>query len=137
MNTRFVCKQSLQLLILAALGAASASTFAQSPEYRRGYDQGYRDGLAAQEREGVRRDPERVIILSAQWGTRERSCDARDALKQLVGWRRHLDVVANNDLCGDPDQGRHKRLVVEYRCGDGPSQRTEARETNTLSISCR
>ena len=52
MDTKFVSKGVLCALGFITLGAMSVSAFAQSTEYRRGYDQGYRDGIEAQSRQG-------------------------------------------------------------------------------------
>ena len=138
MDTRFSKKQALLALafIIAGLGAGSA--FSQSAEYRRGYDQGYRDGIeAANAQAQAGRGAGRIIIRDASYGTRDASCDARDAIQQIAGWRRHLEVRASNDLCGDPAPRRPKRLVIAYTCGDGPEQRVFGREGNVLAISCR
>ena len=137
MNARFFCKNALRVLSFLALGAVTASAFSQSAEYRRGYEAGFRDGQASMEREGGREHWGRINILSARYGTRDSSCDARDTIRSYAGSRRDVEIRVNNDLCGDPAQGRHKMLVVEYRCGDGPRKRIETRESDTMFLSCR
>ena len=134
MNKNSLSKRALLLTAFGGLAALSDSAISQSMEYRRGYDQGYRDGAAAQSNEGQRGQ---IVIDDARYGSRGNSCDARDTLQRAAGWRRHLVIRVNNDLCGDPAPDRPKRLEVRYRCGDGPGQRTEAREGSDLAISCR
>lgn len=137
MTTRFAPRQALWLFAILALGAPSA--FSQSSDYRRGYDQGYRDGMAAaqggQDQPAERR--ERILIDEAQYGTRGATCDASEAIRQIAGRRRHAEFKVDNALCGDPAKNRIKRLVVRYRCGDGPEQRAEAREGGVMSLYCR
>lgn len=139
MNAQFFCRKTLRVLTFVALGVASASAFAQSAEYRRGYEKGFRDGQESMERErGHGREMSaRINIVSARYGTRDSTCDARDAIQTFAGSRRDLEIRVNNDLCGDPAEGRHKALVVDYRCGDGPRKRIESRESETMFLSCR
>lgn len=136
MHTRFFAKARLRLFTFLALATIATSAFSQSAEYRRGYDQGFRDGQAAHERSG-RQEPAHIVILAARYGTRDSACDARETIRSFVGWRRHVDVLVNNDLCGDPARGRPKHLFVEYRCGGEGAQRSEAREGETMSLYCR
>jgi len=119
--------------LLASLGSDAA---AQSSEYRRGYEQGYRDALGAQQRDDYR-ESGRVMILSARYGIRERACDASESIRRIVGWRRGADFIVNNNLCGDPAPGRLKNLYIEYRCPDGQEQRMNARENELISLYCR
>lgn len=138
MDIKFARKGILHALGLIALGAISVSAFAQSAEYRRGYDQGYRDGLEAQSRQEQQGEPAgRIIIEEASYGTRDASCDVRDRLQQAVGWRRNISIAATNDLCGDPAPNRVKRLDVRYRCGDGQTFRVQTREGGTATLNCR
>ncbi|CAN5236561.1 hypothetical protein BH11PSE11_BH11PSE11_16890 [soil metagenome] len=140
MTIRFEGIKTFRLLAFVALGVLATSAFAQSAEYRRGYDAGYRDGLSARGGEGrgeSRRESPRIGILSARYGSREGSCDASDTIRRMAGWNRHVEFTVNNDLCGDPDEGRRKRLNVEYRCGDGSRQRSEAGEGSIMSLSCQ
>lgn len=138
MDTKFVSKGVLCALGFITLGAMSVSAFAQSTEYRRGYDQGYRDGIEAQSRQGQQGGSVgRIIIEEASYGTRDASCDIRDTVQQAVGWRRNISIAANNQLCGDPAPNRLKRLNVRYRCGDGPVLRAQTREGGTVTLNCR
>lgn len=151
MEMKFTGKRLLCGLGLLACGALSASAFAQSNEYRRGYDQGYRDGIEAQGRQGQQHEPqqyerqgerqgqrgERIRIEEARYGTRDNACDATEAVQRAVGWRRHATIVATNELCGDPVVGRSKQLRVVYRCDDGPVSRAQAGEGAAVTIGCR
>ena len=127
--------------LLAPLGAAQA----QSMEYRRGYDEGYRAGMDAarsgnrggpdrMEREGGRR---RIIIEDAVYGDREGACDARPAVQAMVDRQRDPLVRADNRLCGDPAPRRMKTLEITYRCGEGRMLRTALRENSEAVLSCR
>ena len=138
MNIKFTGKGVLCALGFITLGAISASAFAQSAEYRRGYDQGYRDGIEAQNRQG-QQDEERgrIIIEDASYGTRDARCDIRETIQNAVGWRRNISIAANNDLCGDPAPNRLKQLEIRYRCGDGPVLRERVREGGTVTLNCR
>lgn len=138
MDQKFTNKGVLSALGFIVLGAMSASAFAQSAEYRRGYDQGYRDGSEAQsleDQEGGRTG--RIRIEEASYGIREASCDIREQLQQAVGRRRNISIVANNELCGDPAPNRVKRLEIRYRCGDEQELRAQAREGGTVTLNCR
>ena len=138
MNIRFASKGILCALGFITLSAMSASAFAQSREYQRGYDQGYRDGSEAQSSQDQQGGPRgRIVIERANYGTREASCDARDTLQNAIGRRRNVSIVANNDLCGDPAPSRVKQLDVEYRCGDGPVLRARTREGGSVTLNCR
>lgn len=128
-------------LLLAPPGAAQA----QSAEYRRGYDDGYRAGMDAArggnmggpgmaEPGGGRR---RIIIEDAVYGDREGVCDARPAVQAMVERQRDPVVRADNRLCGDPAPRRAKTLEITYRCGNGRMLRTALREDTQAVLSCR
>lgn len=134
--------QALALaLLLAPLGAAQA----QSMEYRRGYDDGFRAGMDAArggnmggpgmvEPGGGRR---RIIIEDAVYGDRDGVCDARPAVQAMVERQREPLVRADNRLCGDPAPRRAKTLEITYRCGNGRMLRTALREDTQAVLSCR
>lgn len=122
----------LRVAAILALSAAATSAFAQSAEYRRGYDDGYNAGL--REARGGRGD--RVFVEDAEYGTHHASCDARRAVRDSVERNRGA-VVASNQLCGDPARGEPKRLRIVYRCGDSEAVRVVARENETVRLSCR
>jgi hypothetical protein len=139
MNCIFPLKPVFSALAFATLGLLAGSAFSQSADYRRGYDQGYRDAIEASREHRGPSEPVRgfIRVLDAKYGYRGQVCDASHAIEEIVGMRRHADVRANNDLCGDPASGQIKRLTIVYRCGGGPEQRVAGAEGTVLSMSCR
>ncbi len=141
MKSKFAAKGALIALGFITLGAVSVSAFAQSMEYRRGYDQGYRDGTEVQSRQaqpvqqGGRRG--RIHIEEASYGVRDASCDAREKVQEAVGWRRNAAVMVDNELCGDPAPHRAKQLRVTYRCGDAAPVRVQGPESRELVLNCQ
>lgn len=129
------------LLCIAALVAASVPAMAQSREFQRGYDQGYRDGIESTRNpvpEAEDRRPGRIRVERAEYGFRTEVCDATDAVRQSATGRRSLEVLANNQLCGDSAPNRQKTLTVSYRCGwDGAPQRASVREGTAMRLACR
>lgn len=116
----------------------SSIVSAQSAEYRRGYDQGYRDAIEAQRRQQHHSESRLPIeIEDAQYGMRGASCDARAQLQQAVGWRRHVSIAVNNNLCGDPVPGVQKRLRITYRCDNGEVFEVRGAEGNVVTLYCR
>lgn len=124
----------MRIAAILALTAASASAFAQSAEYRRGYDDGYAAGQ--RDARGPHRGWPRVFIDDAEYGARGATCDARRAVRDEIE-RNDGNVRAGNQLCGDPAHGEPKRLRIVYRCGDSEAVRVIARENETLRLSCR
>lgn len=138
MNIKFTGKSALYALSFITLSAMSVSSFAQSREYQRGYDQGFRDGSQSQSHQDQQDGPVgRILIEEASYGIREASCDARVTIQNAVGRRRNVSIAANNGLCGDPAPNRPKQLTVVYRCGDGPALRARTREGGTVTLNCR
>lgn len=152
MAIRLTMKHAVSALMLAALGGVAGSAWAQNSDYRRGYDQGYRDALEAviaqaqalsNNRVQVQPQPvpvevPRLQVLEAVYGIRGASCDARPTVQQIVGMNyRNVEVRANNDLCGDPASGRPKRLTITYQCADGIEQRVAGPEGSVLNLNCR
>lgn len=126
----------VRLAAMLAVAAVSTSTFAQSNEYRRGYEEGFAAGQrAVNEERGHHRDW-RVHIEEAEYGARGAMCNAREAVHDQVE-RNDGAVHAGNELCGDPARGAEKHLRIVYRCGDSEPQRVVAREHETLRLSCR
>ena len=130
------------LALLGPLGQAQA----QSMEYRRGYDDGYRAGIEAA-REGKVRGGHgrnergggsgRIVIEEAVYGERGAVCDARPAVQAMVDRQREPVVYADNRLCGDPAPRRGKVLEITYRCCNGQVLRTALREETQAVLSCR
>ncbi|MFC5461160.1 hypothetical protein [Massilia niabensis] len=127
------------LALAAASASVSTSAFAQSAEYRRGYEDGYAAGLRAgggdRGDRGRGQGWGRVRVEEAQYGARRGMCDARQAVRREV--ERNGAVLAGNHLCGDPAYNEEKRLTVVYRCGDDAPLRVVAREHETLRLACR
>ena len=144
-------KSHLILSAIAAimLAAPSSAVLAQSAEYRRGYDEGYRAGMDAARRGDGRREGRdgrgpnesggrhRIIIEDAVYGDRDSSCDARPAVQAMVDRQRDPLIRADNRLCGDPAPRRGKSLEITYRCGDGRMLRTALREETQAVLTCR
>jgi hypothetical protein len=126
----------VRIAAILVFAAVSTSTFAQSNEYRRGYEEGFAAGQrAAYEERGHHRDW-RVHIEEAEYGVRGAMCDAREAVRDQVQ-RNEGAVHAGNELCGDPARGAQKHLRIIYRCGDSQPLQAVAREHETLRLSCR
>jgi hypothetical protein len=131
-------KKAVPILALALLGLSAGPALSQSMEYRRGYDQGYRDGAEASTAQAQSAaSAGRITVVTAQYGIRGVTCDARDSLQQAAGRRRYLGVTVDNNLCGDPAPKQPKRLFITYRCGDGPELRVAGPEKSVLVMNCR
>lgn len=138
MKIIFPQKLALCSAVFAACALISGSASAQSEEFRRGYEQGYRDGAEAQSRADHGGPQGHIIIEEAHYGARGGGfCDARGPIQQMVGWRRHFDVPVGNNLCGDPAYNIPKFLFVKYRCGDSQPARAEAPENSVLQLNCQ
>ncbi len=131
-----------RIAAVLALTAVSTGAFAQSAEYRRGYEEGYAAGQrdARDGRGGPGPDGPvawgRVHIEEAEYGVRGATCNARRGVRdQLEHNRGNIEV--NNQLCGDPAPGEQKRLRLVYRCGDSAPARVMAREGERLRLNCR
>ena len=139
---KLVTPSMRRILAVLALTAASTSAFAQSADYRRGYDDGYaagqRDSRGDRGDRGDRgRAPDWGIrIEQAEYGTGNAMCNARRAVRDAMD-RNGGAVQVNNELCGDPAVSRQKRLTVVYRCGNSEPVRVSAREGETLRLGCR
>jgi hypothetical protein len=134
---RLAKQQIVRIAAVLALSAAATSAFAQSAEYRRGYDDGFAAGQrASQGGPGPRPGWGRIHVEEAEYGVRGAMCDARQAVRNALE-RDGGAVTANNRLCGDPAKGAQKRLSIIYRCGNSEPVRVVAREEETLRLSCR
>ncbi len=133
---RLVYHHMMRSAAILALCAASTAAFAQSAEYRRGYDDGYAAGLR-DARDGGGRGPGRggLYIEEATYGVRGAMCDARRAVRQEAERNGGL-VVAGNHLCGDPRRNTEKRLTIVYRCGNERPTQIVGRENETMRLSC-
>ena len=134
---RLANQHIVRIAAILALTAASTSVFAQTAEYRRGYDDGYAAGQrAARDDRGRGPGGGRLRVEEAEYGARGAMCDARQAVRQEVE-RNGGAVLVGNQLCGDPARNVQKRLSVVYRCGDSEPVRVIGRENETLRLSCR
>jgi hypothetical protein len=129
----------IRIAAVLALSAASSAAFAQSAEYRRGYDAGYaagqREAREVRDDRGERGPWGRLHIDEAEYGARGANCDARRGVhEQAIRNRGNIEV--NNQLCGDPAPGEQKRLRLVYRCGDSAAARAFAREGERLRLNC-
>ncbi|MBK6928610.1 MAG: hypothetical protein IPH15_14215 [Comamonadaceae bacterium] len=139
MIPEFSMSRSMSVLGFAALVLVAGSAHSQSAEYRRGYDQGYRDGAAAAGNQSpYPNGMGQITISSALYGIRGARCDARDSLQALVAGKRRIDVKVDNDLCGDPAPNQaNKQMTVTYSCGNGSERRVSGPEGSILAIGCR
>lgn len=126
-----------RLAAVLVLAGATTSTFAQSAEYRRGYEDGYAAGQrAASDDRGPGRGWNRVHIEEAEYGIPGAMCDAREGVRRELE-RNNGAIRVDNNLCGDPAPHQRKRLRVIYRCRDTAPARAFANERETLKLSCR
>lgn len=123
----------MRIAAVLALTAASTSVFAQSADYRRGYEDGYAAAL-----DGRGPGPGRggLHIVEANYGVRGSVCNARRSVRDQVERNRGV-VVANDRLCGDSAPGKVKRLQIVYRCDGSEPLRVVARQGDSLRLSCR
>jgi hypothetical protein len=126
-----------RIAAVVALTAASTSAFAQSADYRRGYDDGYEAGQRdARGDHGGRALRGRLKIDESEYGARGGpSCDP--SFRVAREFERTGSIRVRNELCGDPAPGEQKRLRIIYRCGDSEPMRAFAREGETLRLRCR
>ena len=121
--------------VLAMIGASGAA-FAQSADYRRGYDDGYAAGQRDDRGGPGDRGPwGRLHIEEAEYGARGANCDARRSVHEQA-MRNRGNIEVNNQLCGDPAPREQKRLRLVYRCGDSAPARAFAREGERLRLNC-
>jgi hypothetical protein len=139
----------IPLLAALALSAAASSASAQSREFMRGYEQGFRDGVASVQggagtggppffppaNPGWR--PGRLVILEAWFGLRHGpSCDARPTVQAIVNGRGVNEVYASTRLCGDPAPNRPKQLTVTFSCDNRPAVSRTVNEGQFLRFPC-
>lgn len=130
----------LNFSLAGILVLVSGASHAYNDDYRRGYDQGYRDGAYATRNgagdTGNWRARGGFEIESASYGARGNRCDLRDSLR--TQWRSSpvMTIHVNNRLCGDPAPGMRKQLHVQYRCNNGPVQQQSTVEGRTMTLTC-
>ena len=144
MAFKFASARVAGLVAVLALGAVSSTAFAQSREWQRGYDQGFRDGVASVQGGGVppfQPPPPgwqtgRLIIQEAVFGVRGGTCDARPAVQSIVDRHGPNRVYASTQLCGDPAPNRAKTLWLTYSCDGRRPTSVSAPEGRWLNLSC-
>ncbi|MEM6576608.1 MAG: hypothetical protein AAF736_20205 [Pseudomonadota bacterium] len=77
-----------------------------------------------------------LYIAVAEYGARDRICDAAPTLAYSCDGVERCDVPVDNDLCGDPARGTPKSLYLAYWC-DGELSERDYREGQTVSLRCR
>ena len=144
MTSKFASSRALRCIVLGLLGLSAATSFGQSRDWRLGYEQGFRDGVASVQGgrppmhpapPGVQ--PGRVMIQDAVFGTRGATCNARDAVQNIVDRNAPNRVFASTQLCGDPARNQPKTLWVTYRCDNRrPAVTVSAPEGRWLNLPC-
>ena len=127
-----------------ALGAAASTVSAQSREWQRGYEQGFRDGVASVQGGAappMRPPPPgwqtgRLVIQDAQFGVRNNTCNARPAVQSIVDRHGPNRVYASTQLCGDPAPNRPKTLWVTFSCDNRRPVSVSAPEGRWLNLDC-
>ncbi|MDJ0656422.1 MAG: hypothetical protein QNJ40_19840 [Xanthomonadales bacterium] len=64
-------------------------------------------------------DNQQIRILDAVYGQDQRICRALDEVTRACDGKDYCEVIASNDLCGNPYSNVAKQLFVGYDCGDG------------------
>ena len=144
MAFKFASARVAGLVAVLALGAVSSTALAQSREWQRGYDQGFRDGVASVQGGGVppfQPPPAgwqtgRLVIQEAVFGVRGGTCDARPAVQSIVDRNGPNRVYASTQLCGDPAPNRPKTLWITYSCDNRRPVSVSAPEGRWLNLNC-
>jgi len=75
----------------------------------------------------------KLNILKAEYKTENKSIDVTDKLKKMVK-DNQLNIIASNDLAGDPDPGIVKVLKIDYQFGDGDIKKVTIPESELKII---
>lgn len=127
MPSKPVIKTLIRILTVTLLGSSLAGCVAYNPRYGNTpppSGQGYYDSR-----------PATIAVARATYGTWSRSCDATPHIAAQASGRTHFHIHVDNNLCGDPHQGRQKVLDVSYYCG-GYHKTASANEHDSLTLSC-
>ncbi len=142
--TPFPSGHLIGLLSVLALTAASSPVLAQNRDFQRGYEAGFRDGVASIQGTSRPSGPSRpswqagrLVILDASFGPRGGpSCDARRVVQNIVDGSRANEIFVSTWLCGDPAPHRNQQLLVAYRCDNRPPIRVSASVGSLLRLPC-
>lgn len=77
-----------------------------------------------------------IVIIRAEYGQRDRWCDATEYLRRECEGRMPCTPTIGNHMCGDPIPGVRKEAIINYRCPDGV-RTTRGAEGQTMNIDCR
>lgn len=78
-----------------------------------------------------------VRIINAEYGQRDRWCDATAKLERECAGRIPCRFQVDNGLCGDTIKNVVKEVIVDYRCPNGDLRTVRAREGQRASLDCR
>lgn len=77
-------------------------------------------------------NPSRLQILEAYYWTQNRALDVTEQLRRRITGD-NLEVIAGNDMGGDPEYGQVKTLTVLYKF-DGMMMTNEVREGEVMAL---
>lgn len=97
---------------------------------------GIRDELVKWKNGGdsVKQDPDKLIILSATYGSRSKVIDVTKKVQGLVKGN-HLDFTVGTKALGNPDPQNNTWLVLSYRYGTHRIRATAKISGEAISIS--
>lgn len=126
MPSKPAIKTLIGALTITLLGSSLAGCVAYNPRYSNPppSNQGHYDSR-----------PATIAVAHATYGTWSRSCDATPQIAAQASGRTHIRIHVDNNLCGDPHQGRQKSLGVNYYCA-GYHKTASANEHDFLTLSC-
>lgn len=77
-----------------------------------------------------------IRILDARYVAENgRSCDAEAKIARACDGEGSCRIEASNELCGDPQKGAGKMLIVQYSCGRSRLE-ARARQRDTVTLAC-
>jgi hypothetical protein len=82
--------------------------------------------------------PAQLRVLDAVYGNPERGrmCDATQPIADQCDGRSNCVIAVSNGMCGDPDYGVPKRLVITFKCGPYPARTVTVAETQVIRLGC-
>ena len=81
---------------------------------------------------------ENIKIKEAIYGTPEaqKTCVATRAVARACDGKQSCTVEVDNNLCGDPNGGVVKKLMIKYGCGSAPADDVSSQEGANIRLSC-